>query len=144
MTTLKAIRHRAHLTQAELARRVGVGRDTIARWESGEGCPRRVGHLFALSEALGCSFDEIAKLMKKRKLPRREKLIKLRQNAGLTQAELAEEVFVSQAMISKWERGISRPNPFDYIQIAAALGCTVEEVVEAAGLQEDDSDIFLE
>ncbi len=36
-----------------------------------------------------------------------DKLCKLRKNAGLTQAELAEAINVSRQAISKWEMGVS-------------------------------------
>lgn len=39
-----------------------------------------------------------------------EKLIELRKNAGLTQKQLADELNITSAAISKWENGISTPD----------------------------------
>lgn len=46
---IKAARERAHLTQAELATRIGVGLRTIGNWERGETVPKnRMAALEAL------------------------------------------------------------------------------------------------
>ena len=41
----------------------------------------------------------------------KEKLKQLRMNKGLTQAELAEKLFVSRSTVAKWENGLGLPNP---------------------------------
>ncbi len=41
----------------------------------------------------------------------KDKLKKLRQEKGLTQAQLAEAVFVSRSTVAKWENGLGLPNP---------------------------------
>ena len=37
-------------------------------------------------------------------------ITKLRIKAGLSQAQLAEALFVSRELVSKWETGLSRPS----------------------------------
>src|SRR5262245_29930418 len=49
---LRELRTEAGLTQEELAEKVGVKRDAIARWERGRREPR-VSNVHALAEALG-------------------------------------------------------------------------------------------
>lgn len=39
ITALKTARKRAHLTQAQLATRLSIARETVARWESGSQLP---------------------------------------------------------------------------------------------------------
>ena len=51
-----------------------------------------------------------------------------RKREGLTQAELAEKVFVSQAAVSNWEEGKYPPRRRLLPLIAEALNCTVEEL----------------
>jgi len=41
----------------------------------------------------------------------KEKLKRLRMNNGLTQAQLAEKLFVSRSTVAKWENGLGLPNP---------------------------------
>ena len=41
----------------------------------------------------------------------KENLKRLRMNEGLTQAQLAEKLFVSRSTIAKWENGLGLPNP---------------------------------
>ncbi len=54
------------------------------------------------------------------------KLIKLRQQAGMTQAELGEKLNYSDKTVSKWERGESMPDAFVLTQLAKIYGVTVD------------------
>lgn len=54
---------------------------------------------------------------------------KLRENAGLTQRELAEKLYVSDNVISKWERGESLPDPENLARIAEVFGVEVSAIV---------------
>ena len=40
----------------------------------------------------------------------KDKLKKLRQDKGMTQAQLAEALFVSRSTIAKWENGLGLPS----------------------------------
>lgn len=49
---ISVLRQRARLTQAGLARKVGVGRSTVFRWETGDRTPS-LAQIPRLAEALG-------------------------------------------------------------------------------------------
>jgi transcriptional regulator with XRE-family HTH domain len=51
-------RRRAKLSQEELADRLGVGPNTVGRWERGRVEPR-VSALAAIAEALGCELSQL-------------------------------------------------------------------------------------
>lgn len=59
------------------------------------------------------------------------KLIKLRQEAGFTQAELGEKLNYSDKTVSKWERGESLPDAFVLLRIAQIYGTTVDALLSA-------------
>ena len=59
-----------------------------------------------------------------------------RLKAGLTQAELAEKVNVTQAMIARCENGSAAPSICVAVQIANALGTTCEALVEGEDVSE--------
>jgi transcriptional regulator with XRE-family HTH domain len=50
---IRKARHAAELTQAEVARRVGVTPGAVSQWETGTSANIRQDHLLALCEALG-------------------------------------------------------------------------------------------
>lgn len=56
----------------------------------------------------------------------------LRKKSGITQAELAEKIHVSQAMLCQIERGTKLPSLPLSVEIATALGCTVNDILENA------------
>ncbi len=56
-------------------------------------------------------------------------LSQTRKEKNLTQKELAEQLFVSDKTVSKWERGLSMPNVILLIPIADVLGITVTELL---------------
>lgn len=62
-----------------------------------------------------------------------------RRDAGLTQRELAERVFVTESAVSKWERGVSFPDISLVSTLASALGVTEGELITAS--DDDRSDV---
>lgn len=55
-------------------------------------------------------------------------LAEARKRAGLTQAQAAEKLNVTQTAISQWEKGTTHPE-FDKIpRIAAAYGCKIADL----------------
>ena len=57
-TTIKELREAKHLTQAELAEKIGVSSKTISKWETGKGFPD-ITLLQPLAQALGISLIEL-------------------------------------------------------------------------------------
>jgi len=57
------------------------------------------------------------------------KLIKLRQEAGMTQAELGERLNYSDKTVSKWERGESIPDAFVLTRLAKIYNTTVDALL---------------
>lgn len=57
-----------------------------------------------------------------------EQLRRARTLKGWTQAELAEKVGTSFEMVSRWERGITIPNPYFRKRLCDVLGKTAEEL----------------
>ena len=56
-------------------------------------------------------------------------LIRLRTNAGITQAELGEKISYSDKTVSKWERAESVPDTYALKQIADIFGVTVDFII---------------
>lgn len=57
-------------------------------------------------------------------------IARIRMDRGLTQGQLAEMIGTSQNMISRWEIGSRTPSGRSLIKIAAALNCTVDELLK--------------
>ena len=57
-STIKQLRERRNLTQAELAKRIGVSSKTVSKWETAKGLPD-ISLLQPLAQALGISVIEL-------------------------------------------------------------------------------------
>lgn len=57
-----------------------------------------------------------------------ENLKKLRCGLNMTQAELAQEVGVTQSLVAQWERGASMPSAARLPLLASTLHCTIDEL----------------
>ena len=55
----------------------------------------------------------------------------LRTALGMTQGDLAKKMNVTDKAVSKWERGLSRPDIDSLPKLAEVLGVTVEELCSA-------------
>ena len=58
MNRIQEYRKQKKWTQEDLARRLGVERSAVAKWESGKSQPQ-AACLIALAEIFGCTVDEI-------------------------------------------------------------------------------------
>ncbi|MDO5417014.1 MAG: helix-turn-helix transcriptional regulator [Lachnospiraceae bacterium] len=62
-------------------------------------------------------------------------LQQLRKEKGYTQKELAARLFISDKAVSKWERGLSLPDPTLLIPISEILDVTVTELLKGQRLE---------
>lgn len=58
----------------------------------------------------------------------KDNLKRLRTEKGLTQAQLAEKLFVSRSAVAKWENGLGLPNPETMTTLEELLGISPQEV----------------
>ncbi len=65
-------------------------------------------------------------------------LIKLRTEAGLTQAELGEKIHYSDKSVSKWERAEAIPDAYVLTLLAAEFGVTVNDLLTDDGKWEPE------
>ncbi len=61
----------------------------------------------------------------------KDKLKALRQEKGLTQAQLAEKLFVSRSTVAKWENGLGLPNSESMQLLAEQFGVTQDAMATA-------------
>lgn len=66
-----------------------------------------------------------------------ERLKTLRKQEKLTQAQIANELDISQQAYASWERGVKRPTQENLVKIAQVLNVSVDYLV---GNSEDNSD----
>ena len=62
-------------------------------------------------------------------------IAEIRKEKEMTQAELASELHVTDKAVSKWERGLGLPEINSIEPLAAALGISVAEVMQAERIQ---------
>ncbi len=65
-------------------------------------------------------------------------LCMLREQKGMTQAELAQRLSVTPAAVSKWENGESKPRIETLFQLAEILGVTAEELMAGKFLRTEE------
>lgn len=67
-----------------------------------------------------------------------EFISELRKEKGITQKELASQLFISDKAISKWETGHSVPDITLLVPLAELLGVTVTELLECRRIEQAD------
>lgn len=78
-----------------------------------------------------------------------EKLQQLRKQKGITQEELAEQLFVSRTAVSKWESGRGLPSIDSLKAISKVFGITIDEllsgdeIIQAAEEEKKESAVSL-
>ena len=63
-----------------------------------------------------------------------EKLLELRNGKGMTQEELAEDLFVSRTAISKWESGRGYPSIDSLKEISKYFSVSIDELLSSEKL----------
>ena len=58
----------------------------------------------------------------------KDNLRKLRTQAGMTQSQLAEKLFVSRSTVAKWENGLGLPNPESMAALEQLFNITAQEI----------------
>ena len=61
----------------------------------------------------------------------KDKLLELRKSKGLTQEELAQDLFISRTAISKWESGRGYPSLASLEELAKYFSVTIDELINA-------------
>ena len=129
---LRALRHRAKLSQRALAACIGADETVIANYENGRAAPR-VDRLGRLAQALGTSPADL--------LPdgfEVESLERLRVRAGLLQADVAERAGMTRTKYAAIERGqTASVSAADAERLAGILGVDREQVLTAQAVARD-------
>lgn len=68
-----------------------------------------------------------------------DKIAKARKKAGLSQAQLAEQLFISPQAVGKWERGESIPDIITISKLAKILGVDLNYFSETAQSADDET-----
>jgi transcriptional regulator with XRE-family HTH domain len=63
-----------------------------------------------------------------------------REKAGLTQAQLAFSLGVTQAAVAMWESGDRKPDIFTLKRIAQNLNCTTDDLLEVTAESENSEE----
>lgn len=66
-------------------------------------------------------------------------LSQLRKEKGMTQKDLAQQLFVSDKAVSKWERGLSLPDVTLLQPLTDLLGVTISELLRGQRIPQEES-----
>lgn len=112
---LKELRKLANLTQVEMAEALNVSQPAYVEWEKGRTQPTP-DKFPLIAKVLNTSIDYLlqgapneSRLANFQGKTLGERLVFLRKNAGLTQAEVADRLQVGQNSYSNWENGVRTP-----------------------------------
>jgi len=130
---MRKARTRSGMSQADLAKLIGVDPGVINSWEK-RGARPSVPNLGRVASALGLTVSDLYQS----DVDTAGALVDLRVRAGLSQRDAAKLLGVSQATISRWERGLARPTwneissyakvlKTDRITIGAAVDLTANQ-----------------
>lgn len=112
---LKELRKMANLTQIEIAEALNISQPAYVEWEKGRTQPTP-DKFPLIAKVLNTSIDYLLqgapnenRLANFQGKTLGERLVFLRKNAGLTQAEVADRLQVGQNSYSNWENGVRTP-----------------------------------
>lgn len=66
-----------------------------------------------------------------------QRLLELREEKELTQAQLAEKLDVSRTVVSNWEKGKVSPNTEDLIKLSQVYNLSLDELVNNVDIEEE-------
>ncbi|MGL6236125.1 MAG: helix-turn-helix domain-containing protein [Segniliparus sp.] len=126
---LREAREHAGLTRAALARDTGASPDMVALWED-QGVVPTPAKVKRLAVLLGLEVEDLFQ-----PLEGASGLVMLRARAGLSQRALAKKLGVSQAHVSRWERGVAVASVEQSEAMAEILGADLMDVVAAVDIR---------
>ena len=128
-----ARRQELRLSRADLAEALGVSQSTVVSWELGYRIPASI-QLTELAKALSVDTASLAAALPRRaaRTPLGELILARQRELGLRSVDLARLTGTTEATISRWVQGRSRPLPRNLERLAEVLETPYEEVVEAA------------
>lgn len=110
------------ISQAELARRAGVGADTVRRWEAGESSPQ-VDLLGRVTAKLGVTIEDIVQVPIAERFPGDWRVLR-----GLTQPQLGAAAQIPTQIVGSVERGEISLSENMEAKLSEALSITREEL----------------
>lgn len=136
---LKQMRLNADISQSELSRRSGVNQSAISQMERGGVANPSFEKLIPMAKALKVTVDDFKPkpVLVREGNPHRNqgfspyKLKKLRGEMGLSQRDFAEVAKLTQANVSKYERGAHEPNSQSLHRLANGLGVEISELMDS-------------
>ena len=128
-----ARRQELRLSRSDLAEALGVSQSTVVSWELGYRIPASI-QLTELAKALSVDTASLAAALPRRpaRTPLGELILARQRELGLRSVDLARLTGTTEATISRWVQGRSRPVPKNLERLAEVLGTPYQEVVEAA------------
>lgn len=129
---LGARRQELRLSRADLAAALGVAVGTVVAWEHGHRSPGPK-KLPRLAEALGVPVASLVAAMPRPEgaTPLGQVVTARQRELGLPGAEIAERVGTTEATVSRWVHGHSRPAPANLERLAQVLDLRTSDLVSA-------------
>lgn len=127
-------RQELRMGRGELAAAVGVSQHTVVSWELGYRAPgsKQLPHL---AEALSVDTASLAAALPRRVVATTlgELILWRQRELGLRSADVARLTGTTEATLSRWVHGRSRPVPKNLQRLANALNLPIETIAQAAG-----------
>jgi transcriptional regulator with XRE-family HTH domain len=128
-----ARRQELRLSRAELASALDVSQSTLVSWELGYRVPGSK-QLANLARALSVDTASLAAALPRRGAATKlgELILARQRELGIRSVDLAQRTGTTEATVSRWIQGRSRPAPKNLVRLADALEMPYAHVVDAA------------
>lgn len=129
-----ARRQELRLTRSELAQRVGVSARSVASWELGHRIPASA-QLVRIAEAIEVDTASLAAALPRQRVANAlgQLMLARQRELGLRSVDIARLAGTTEATVSRWVNGRSRPAPQNLQRLAEALKIPYSRVVDAVG-----------